>query len=63
MSLTSKPCVFLILTSAACLYAKSVSLSIVNTQLNPDGFGSRSTVVGGGTFPRPLISGNKGDNF
>ncbi|TFK49625.1 hypothetical protein OE88DRAFT_1736628 [Heliocybe sulcata] len=63
MPLISKAAIFLIIASAAGIHAKSVNLPIVNTQLNPNGFGSRSTVVAGGTFPGPLISGNKGDNF
>ncbi|CAL1710152.1 unnamed protein product [Somion occarium] len=37
-------------------------LHIVNKNLAPDGF-TRPTVLAGGTFPGPLIKGNKGDNF
>ncbi|KAI9431522.1 laccase C [Lactarius indigo] len=37
-------------------------LEISNADLAPDGF-SRSTVVAGGTFPGPLIQGNKDDQF
>ncbi|KAH9170110.1 laccase C [Lactarius sanguifluus] len=37
-------------------------LEISNANLAPDGF-SRSTVLAGGTFPGPLIKGNKDDQF
>ncbi|KAF7309247.1 Laccase I [Mycena indigotica] len=37
-------------------------LEIVNKIIAPDGF-SRSAVLAGGTFPGPLIRGNKGSNF
>ncbi|KAF9073365.1 laccase lcc6 [Rhodocollybia butyracea] len=37
-------------------------LHIVNAFLQPDGY-NRSYVVAEGTFPGPLITGNKGDNF
>nr|QPA20085.1 laccase 2 [Amylostereum areolatum] len=37
-------------------------LPIVNRELAPDGV-SRSTVLAGGTFPGPMISGKKGDHF
>nr|ACL93333.1 laccase [Rigidoporus microporus] len=37
-------------------------IPIVNANLSPDGF-TRTTVLAGGTFPGPLIVGNKGDNF
>ncbi|KAH9038809.1 laccase C [Lactarius pseudohatsudake] len=37
-------------------------LEISNADLAPDGF-SRSTVLAGGTFPGPLIIGNKDDQF
>nr|AHD24909.1 putative laccase 8 [Flammulina velutipes] len=37
-------------------------LPIVNKFLAPDGI-NRSTVVAGGTFPGPVITGNKGDRF
>ncbi|KAJ7913038.1 yellow laccase [Mycena leptocephala] len=40
----------------------SASLEIVNRKIAPDGF-SRSSVLAGGTFPGPLIKGNKGDTF
>ncbi|KII86082.1 hypothetical protein PLICRDRAFT_115284 [Plicaturopsis crispa FD-325 SS-3] len=44
--------------------AKTVvtDLPIVNTVISPDGF-SRSSVLAGGTFPGPVISGFKGDSF
>ncbi|KAJ7181074.1 laccase [Mycena filopes] len=38
------------------------NLPIVNKVIAPDGF-SRSTVLAGGTFPGPLISGFKGSRF
>lgn len=37
-------------------------LQIVNKFISPDGF-NRSTVLAGGTFPGPLITGCMGDNF
>nr|QOW95827.1 laccase [Cerrena sp.] len=37
-------------------------LNIVNKNITADGF-ERPTVLAGGTFPGPLIIGNKGDNF
>ncbi|KAJ7046141.1 laccase 2 precursor [Mycena alexandri] len=40
----------------------AADLQIVNKHISPDGF-SRSTVLAGGTFPGPVIKGNKGDRF
>ncbi|KAI0059379.1 laccase [Artomyces pyxidatus] len=37
-------------------------LPIVNRNISPDGL-QRPTVLAGGTFPGPIIKGNKGDNF
>ncbi|CAL1714469.1 unnamed protein product [Somion occarium] len=37
-------------------------LDIANAAISPDGF-SRQAVLAGGTFPGPVITGNKGDNF
>nr|AID59411.1 laccase 3 precursor [Cerrena sp. HYB07] len=37
-------------------------LEITNADISPDGF-SRAAVLAGGSFPGPLITGNKGDNF
>ncbi|KAK7682832.1 laccase, multicopper oxidase, benzenediol:oxygen oxidorectuctase [Cerrena zonata] len=37
-------------------------LHIVNKDIAPDGF-KRPTVLAGGTFPGPVITGKKGDNF
>ncbi|KAJ7740464.1 yellow laccase [Mycena maculata] len=37
-------------------------LTIVNKVISPDGF-TRNSVLAGGTFPGPLIQGNKGDEF
>ncbi|KAG5636381.1 hypothetical protein H0H81_008245 [Sphagnurus paluster] len=44
--------------------AKTVSLDMVigNRVISPDGY-SRPTVLAGGTFPGPLIKGDKGDQF
>ncbi|KAJ7464321.1 laccase [Mycena galericulata] len=39
----------------------SANLEIVNKRISPDGY-SRSSVLAGGTFPGPLIKGNK-DHF
>ncbi|KAF8994966.1 laccase [Cyathus striatus] len=38
------------------------TLNIANNNISLDGF-TRSTVLAGGTFPGPVISGNKGSNF
>ncbi|PPR00250.1 hypothetical protein CVT24_005018 [Panaeolus cyanescens] len=38
------------------------TLNIANANIAPDGF-TRSSVLAGGTFPGPVITGNKGDNF
>ncbi|KAJ7289255.1 yellow laccase [Mycena rebaudengoi] len=40
----------------------TADLPIVNKIISPDGF-TRSTVLAGGTFPGPLIKGNKGSHF
>nr|AAO38869.1 laccase [Rigidoporus microporus] len=37
-------------------------LHISNANISPDGF-TRAAVLAGGSFPGPLITGNKGDNF
>ncbi|KAI0730508.1 laccase C [Earliella scabrosa] len=37
-------------------------LALVNGKVTPDGF-TRDAVLAGNTFPGPLITGNKGDNF
>lgn len=37
-------------------------LTIVNANISPDGY-ERAAVLAGGTFPGPLITGNKGDHF
>ncbi|KAJ6547717.1 laccase [Mycena sp. CBHHK59/15] len=46
----------------AATIGPSAKLEIVNKQIAPDGY-PRSTVLAGGTFPGPLIKGNKGDRF
>ncbi|KAF4618867.1 hypothetical protein D9613_009652 [Agrocybe pediades] len=38
------------------------TLNVANANISPDGF-SRSAVLAGGTFPGPVITGMKGDNF
>ncbi|TFK31867.1 laccase-2 [Crucibulum laeve] len=38
------------------------TVNIANANIAPDGF-TRSAVLAGGTFPGPVISGNKGANF
>ncbi|KAI0285736.1 laccase [Russula brevipes] len=40
----------------------TADLQIVNANISPDGF-NRSTVLAGGTFPGPLIQGNKDAQF
>ncbi|KAJ7599548.1 laccase lcc6 [Mycena floridula] len=58
------------LTVAALLLASQVTaaigpkadLSIVNLNIAPDGF-NRSAVLAGGTFPGPLITATKGQDF
>ncbi|KAF9259968.1 laccase [Marasmius fiardii PR-910] len=49
-----------------CVYATTIGpvadLPIVNAPISPDGF-SRSSVLPGGTFPGPVITGQKGDTF
>ncbi|KAI0059380.1 laccase [Artomyces pyxidatus] len=56
--------VFVLASLASVAHSAVVSqdLHIVNQILSPDGY-SRDTVLAGDTFPGPLISGNKGDNF
>ncbi|KAK0184470.1 laccase [Armillaria mellea] len=44
------------------VFGSSGDLHIVNKDIAPDGV-TRSTVLAGGVFPGPLISGNKGDQF
>jgi len=41
---------------------RAYNLPISNANIAPDGF-TRSAVLAGGTFPGPVISGNKGDSF
>ncbi|KAI9450184.1 laccase C [Lactarius psammicola] len=58
---------FLLLITAAsrrvsAAIGPTALLEISNADLAPDGF-SRSTVLAGGTFPGPLITGNKDDQF
>ncbi|KAJ7456186.1 laccase 2 precursor [Mycena latifolia] len=50
------------LLSGPTVIGLSASLEIVNKEISPDGF-PRSAVLAGGTFPGPLIKGNKGDRF
>ncbi|KAH8101261.1 laccase 1 [Cristinia sonorae] len=55
------PLVFALGASAAI--GPVADLEIVNAQINPDGQFPREAVLAGGTFPGPLITGNKGDQF
>nr|ALE66817.1 laccase A [Antrodiella faginea] len=48
--------------SARAAIGPVADLKIVNANIQPDGF-TRPAVLAGGTFPGPLIKGNKGDNF
>ncbi|KAJ7466111.1 laccase 1 precursor [Mycena latifolia] len=59
------PAAFFFLSTLSGSYAAigpAATLDIVNKVIAPDGF-TRSTVLAGGTFPGPLITGNKGANF
>ncbi|KAF7358933.1 Laccase 4 [Mycena sanguinolenta] len=59
----STVCLFLsALSGARAAVGPVTSLEIVNKRIAPDGY-PRSTVLAGGTFPGPLIKGNKGDRF
>ncbi|KAI0351345.1 hypothetical protein OH77DRAFT_1498596 [Trametes cingulata] len=49
-------------SSAFAAIGPVTDLDIVNKVIAPDGF-VRDTVLAGSTFPGPLITGNKGDNF
>ncbi|KAJ7715400.1 yellow laccase [Mycena metata] len=51
-----------LLLGAKAAIGPVADLQIVNKHISPDGF-SRSTVLAGGIFPGPLITGNKGDRF
>ncbi|KAJ7200541.1 laccase [Mycena pura] len=56
---------FILLSTVSATYASIgpiAELEIVNKVISPDGF-TRSTVLAGGTFPGPLIKGNKGNTF
>ncbi|KAJ7635366.1 laccase [Roridomyces roridus] len=57
---------FYLLSALSGTYAVSIGpeghLAIVNKHISPDGY-TRSAVLPGGTFPGPLIRGNKGDRF
>ncbi|KAI0063810.1 laccase [Artomyces pyxidatus] len=49
-------------TVALAAIGPIATLPIVNKVIAPDGY-SRDTVLAGGTFPGPLIQGNKGNDF
>ncbi|OJT13485.1 Laccase-3 [Trametes pubescens] len=49
-------------SSALASIGPVTELDIVNKVIAPDGV-ARDTVLAGGTFPGPLITGKKGDNF
>ncbi|KAJ7893544.1 laccase [Mycena leptocephala] len=53
---------FSILSGTNAAIGPSTNLELVNKRIAPDGY-SRSAVLAGGTFPGPLIKGNKGDRF
>ncbi|KAJ7138287.1 laccase 1 [Mycena epipterygia] len=56
---------FVVLSTLSSVYASigpNTNLQIVNKVISPDGF-TRSSVLAGGTFPGPVIRGNKGDTF
>ncbi|KAF7296307.1 Laccase I [Mycena chlorophos] len=50
------------LATAAGVVGPVGQLNIVNKVIAPDGY-TRSTVLAGGTFPGPLVSGTKGGGF
>ncbi|KAH8094688.1 laccase 3 [Cristinia sonorae] len=54
--------VILTLVVAVNAIGPVTDLRIVNANISPDGF-SRPAVLAGGTFPGPVITGRKGDNF
>ncbi|KAI9511058.1 laccase [Russula earlei] len=51
-----------ILTRAYAAVGPTAELTVINTNIAPDGF-TRSAALVDGTFPGPLINGNKGDTF
>ncbi|TDL18677.1 laccase [Rickenella mellea] len=51
-----------LILAATHVAALSRDLTIANAAISPDGF-SRSAVLAEGTFPGPLLSGNKGDSY
>ncbi|TDL19075.1 laccase [Rickenella mellea] len=53
------PLVFTVIIRVSAL---TRDLNIVNANISPDGF-SRSAVLAEGTFPGPLLTGNKGDSY
>nr|QMP96872.1 laccase 7 precursor [Cerrena sp.] len=65
MSFNAAFATFLTLALAASVYAALgpvTDLHIVNTNISTDGF-TRPAVLAGGTFPGPVITAKKGDNF
>ncbi|KAJ7892586.1 laccase [Mycena olivaceomarginata] len=54
--------VFSVLSRTHAAIGPHTNLELVNKIIAPDG-NFRSTVLAGGTFPGPLIKGNKGDRF
>ncbi|EGN96932.1 laccase [Serpula lacrymans var. lacrymans S7.3] len=57
-------CSFVLASISACHAAIGpvADLRIVNGEISPDGF-PRVATLAGGSFPGPVIRGNKGDNF
>ncbi|KAK0205756.1 laccase [Desarmillaria ectypa] len=52
----------LLLSGTYAAIGPVANMPIVNANIAPDGF-TRAAVLAGGTFPGPLVKGNKGDRF
>ena len=48
--------------SALAAIGPITDLVVLDANVSPDGY-ERAAVLAGGTFPGPLIAGQKGDNF
>ncbi|KAJ7260636.1 laccase 2 precursor [Mycena rebaudengoi] len=53
---------FSVLSGTHAAIGPSATLQIANKNVSPDGY-PRPAVLAGGTFPGPVIKGNKGDRF
>ncbi|KAJ7513172.1 laccase [Mycena galericulata] len=62
MFLSTALFIFSSLSGTYAAIGPHASLEIVNKNISPDGY-PRPAVLAGGTFPGPLIKGNKGDRF